>query len=98
MSSHFRWTSSLAALGAAVLLAACGGTEQDPTSAPETATPGSLEASAMETCPEEGYCLVRTNSVRCEDGFNMYAFRTTSGWCISQMACSRHGGPIICGH
>ncbi|MFP2906155.1 hypothetical protein ACLESD_14040 [Pyxidicoccus sp. 3LFB2] len=85
--------SSLMALGAVALLAACGGgTEPEPTEAP----PEAPEVTAMAACPDEGYCQVRTSSVRCADGFNMFAYRTDTGWCIEQDACARHGGPIIC--
>jgi hypothetical protein len=89
------WKSSLVALGAMALLAACGGGAPEAES-PEAA-PESAEVTAMATCPEVNYCRVSTSSIRCANGRIVYAFQTDDGWCISQTACSRNGGPLICG-
>ncbi len=90
--------SFLASLGAAALLTACGGSAPgDAAPAGPEAAPESAEVSAMAACPEIGYCRVRTSSIRCSNGFLVYARPSDDGWCIEQNACARHGGPVICG-
>ncbi|MFP2929115.1 hypothetical protein ACLESO_28720 [Pyxidicoccus sp. 3LG] len=92
MSRLLPWKSPLMALGTAVMLAACGGAEPE---VPPSTT-GEVQAMGPTTCDPASYCRVPTQHVRCADGFIMYAYRTSDGWCIEQDICARHGGPLIC--
>ncbi|AGC42505.1 lipoprotein [Myxococcus stipitatus DSM 14675] len=82
-------------LAGALWLAGCGGTEA-PTAPEDSAVLGESQ-SALEY-DENLHCLVRTSSVRCSSGMNMYSYwsPTMNSWFIDRNVCSRHGGPVIC--
>ncbi len=87
------------AFGSALLLVACGPEAAQETQASQSDSRVHAMAPPTSCDPDIdiGWCRVPTGSVRCADGFNMYAYSTPDGWCIRYDACKSHGGPYVCG-
>lgn len=87
------------AFSVGMMLAGCG---PEAAPAPEAETTGD-QVHAMappDSCDptvDFGWCRISTNSVRCANGFYMYAYSTPDGWCIRYDACISQGGPYVCG-
>lgn len=83
---------------AGALLAGCGGAEVE-TGAPATSpeAPEQGQVSAMAPAYDENiHCLVRTSSIRCNSGLNMYSYWSDEvGYYINRNVCGSRG-PIIC--
>ncbi len=91
---------SLAALGATLLLTACGGAPQEPgAQEPGTESSPAAESTAQlyPECDPAYYCRVPSQYVPCNDGIIMFAWATPEGdYCIERNVCDRHGGGIVC--
>ncbi|NTX06020.1 MULTISPECIES: hypothetical protein [Myxococcus] len=91
------WLKGLMVTGA--LLAGCGGTEAgtDEPAAQPAPEHGQVQGMLYPAYDEALHCVVRTSSVRCGSGMNMYAYWDASvGYYIERNICSGRGGPIIC--
>jgi hypothetical protein len=91
---------SLAALGATLLLTACGGAPQEPAAQePGTESPPAAEVTAQRypECDPAYHCRVPSQYVQCMDGIVMFAWSNPEGgYCIERGVCDRHGGPTVC--
>lgn len=90
------------AVGAGLLLLACGPETTTQDAAPVASETGNqVHAMAPPTsCDREsdvGWCRISADKVRCANGRYMYAYSTPDGWCIEYDVCKNNGGPYVCG-